>query len=263
MGCTKEEIIRVSVMQRLFGLIGFPLSHSWSKKFFEKKFKDEAIADASYELFPLENICKLTELIQNNPDLKGLNVTIPYKQQVIRFINHLDEVAEAVNAVNTILVRNTHGTTELLGYNTDVYGFQHSLQPLLKPHHRKALILGTGGAAQAAAFVFTRLGIEFSFVSRSPGIQKSLTYNQLDADLMEAHQLIVNATPTGMFPAVHACPPIPYQLLNSGHLLFDMVYNPETTLFMKHGISAGAEVKSGLEMLHLQALRSWKIWNSV
>ena len=243
---------------RLFGLIGYPLSHSFSKKFFEDKFRHEGINDAAYELFPIENINSLPELIQSHPDLRGLNVTIPYKQEVLPFLHHTNHLPEGLNACNCIRIYNN----KLTGYNTDVTGFRQSFMRFYQPHHNRALILGTGGAAEAVAWCFRQMKIEFSLVSRSAGAGVGFTYDDLNAELISSHTVIVNTTPLGMYPKVHECPPIPYDFITSRHYLFDLVYNPSETIFLQKGKERGAVVQNGAEMLVIQAEESWRIWNS-
>jgi shikimate dehydrogenase len=244
--------------KRLFGLIGYPLSHSFSKKYFTEKFAREGIEDAYYELFPIEHIEALPELIKAHPNLVGLNVTIPYKQAVIPYMQELGPGAKAVAAVNTIKV-----TKEgLFGFNSDVYGFEQSLLQAfnaMESQPEAALILGTGGAAKAVAFVLEKLNIPAQYVSRSahPG---RLSYEHLDQTIMNAYPLIINTTPLGMSPNVDTFPPIPYQFAGSKHLFFDLVYNPEETVFLKKGASQGSKVQNGLEMLYGQAEKSWQFW---
>ena len=244
---------------KLFGLIGNPLSHSFSKKYFTEKFESENLADFCYENFPIEDISGLPSLIKSHPDLIGLNVTIPYKEQVIPFLDELDPTAKEISAVNTIKI----SEGKLKGFNTDVYGFMQSLLPLLETFHTHALVLGTGGSAKAVAFGLKKMGIDFHFVSRNPEMQNELGYADLDKDLIRLHKIIVNCTPVGMFPNVDEWPPLPFEYLTPSHLLFDLIYNPEETLFLKKGKSHGAKTKNGLEMLQLQAEKSWEIWNSL
>ena len=242
---------------RTFGLIGYPLSHSFSQKYFTEKFEKENISDCEFRNFPLENLDDFSQLLKNNSALCGLSVTIPYKQRIIKYLAEVDDVAKQVGAVNCIRVGN-----KLSGHNTDVFGFEKSLTPLLKPHHRNALILGTGGAANAVAFVLRKLSIKFLFVTRSRMVESnSITYEALTPEVFSEHTLIINTTPLGMFPNVNECPPIPYELLSGKHLLYDLVYNPEETLFLRKGKEKGAQIKNGLEMLHLQAEKAWEIWN--
>ncbi len=242
---------------RLFGLIGNPLSHSFSKRYFTDKFLREGIADCRYELFPLESINQLTQLINDNPGLRGLNVTVPYKQQVIRFLDE-NFLPGELQACNCIRIQNG----KLSGYNTDHTGFEKSLVPLLKPHHKCALILGNGGATQAVAYVLRKLGIDFEIASRELHEGSTLVYADINADVMNRCLLIINTTPAGMYPHVNDRPPIPYQHLTDRHLLYDLIYNPEKTLFLQKGEEMGAITRNGEEMLVLQAEESWKIWNS-
>ena len=244
---------------KLYGLIGYPLSHSFSRKYFSEKFAREYITGCQYELFPIESIDRLPELLATYPNLKGLNVTIPYKQQVIPFLRSLDEGAAAVGAVNVIRVEGTI----LKGYNSDVFGFQSSLHSFLQEHNtqpERALILGTGGAAKAVRFVLQLLNIPFSTASREPQ-EGQMGYEEVNAHI-EQFPLIINTTPLGMAPKVDSCPDLAYDKLGSGHLLYDLVYNPEITEFMKRGLSRGIPVKNGLEMLYGQAEKAWEIWNT-
>lgn len=239
-----------------YGLIGYPLSHSFSKGYFAEKFLKENITDANYDVFPLEKIEDFTALYQNKENLIGLNVTIPYKQQVIPFLDELDETSANIGAVNT--VKFTQG--KRIGYNTDAYGFEMSLKPMLQSHHTNALILGTGGASKAVEYVLKKLGISFQYVSRNKS-DNTISYEQLDEFIIHNSKLIINCTPIGMYPNVDVAPNIPYNAISEKHLLYDLVYNPEETLFLKKGKEKGAQTKNGLEMLYLQAERSWEIWN--
>lgn len=242
----------------MYGLIGKTLVHSFSKNFFTEKFEREGIDD-KYELFELPEIEQFRDLVDNVP-LNGLNVTIPYKEQVMQFLDEIDETAKAINAVNTVkFMRKADGSLFLKGYNTDVIGFSESLRPLLKDHHKHALVLGTGGAAKAVAYALDRFGIDYKFVSREK-CGENFTYGELDEKILQKYLLIVNCSPLGTFPNVDAAPDIPYQFLGAEHLLYDLVYNPEKTLFMQKGEAQGAVVKNGLEMLHGQALAAWDIW---
>lgn len=243
------------------GLIGYPLEHSFSKKYFTRKFKEEGLKDWKYELYPLVEIKKLPELLENIPELIGLNVTIPHKVAVIPLLDELDEEALKVGSVNTIKILNnsTTGRKYLKGYNTDISGFEKSLVPLLKEHHKNALILGTGGAAKSVKYVLQKLGIEYDLVSRSDVFD--YRYEDLNKRVMEEHSLIINTTPLGMHPETDKCPPIPFKYITKKHLLYDLIYNPEETLFLKRGKQQGAAIKNGLEMLYLQAEKSWEIWN--
>lgn len=253
---------------RKFGLIGYPLSHSFSQKFFNQKFQKENIVDTSYENFPIPSISNFHSLWQKHPTLEGLNVTIPYKKEVIPFLQHSSAVVEAIKACNCIHKFNN----ELYGYNTDVIGFENSLMPFLQPHHTQALILGTGGAAAAVKWVLEKLGISYQFVSRTTNTTinetndashfTTLEYDQLTYSLLQEHTLIINTSPLGMYPTIDQAPPIPYEAITPKHHLYDLIYNPVETLFMKKGLEKGATVQNGLEMLHIQAEESWIIWNS-
>jgi shikimate dehydrogenase len=247
-------------MIRKFGLIGFPLSHSFSKKFFTDKFSNEGI-DAEYLNFELENISLLPHVIASHPDLEGLNVTIPYKEQVIKFLDDTDEAAAQIQAVNTIRIHRSGHHVSLHGFNTDIQGFQESVKPLLQKYHHKALVLGTGGASKGVVKALTNLGIDSILVSRNPEEKGEISYDDLDKDVMDSYKIIVNTTPIGIYPNIEGCPAIPFELITPKHLLFDLVYNPEVTEFLKQGNRRGAVIKNGLEMLYLQALASWEIWN--
>lgn len=245
---------------RQFGLIGFPLSHSFSPGYFANKFKQLGLKNCSYGLFPLQTIEELPTLLSNRPFLEGLNVTIPYKSAVIPFLDELDPQANMVGAVNCIQIEKG----KRKGFNTDVYGFELSLRQFLPdpmPIGLSALVLGTGGAAKSAWYVLQKLGIPYNMVSRQrgPGI---LAYPDITADLFSRSRLIVNTTPLGMSPRLDECPPLPYHAISSEHFFFDLIYNPETTMFLKKAIHAGANTQNGLSMLHLQAERAWEIWNS-
>lgn len=238
-----------------YGIIGYPLGHSFSRGFFTEKFARESI-DAQYLNFEIPDVAMLSDVLRDNPELRGLNVTLPHKQAVIPLLDEMSEEAMEIGAVNVIRVRNG----KLKGFNSDIIGFTNSIKPLLQPHHRKALILGTGGASRAIRVGLIRLGIEWTYVSRSPR-DGMVTYEDITAETLQEYTVIVNCSPVGMFPKVDAAPAIPYELLSPQHLLFDCVYNPEETLFMKKGRKQGATVKNGLEMLHLQAAASWNFWN--
>lgn len=239
-----------------FGIIGFPLGHSFSRGFFTEKFVREGI-DAQYLNFEIPDVAMLGDVLRENPELRGLNVTLPHKQAVIPLLDELSDEAREIGAVNVIRIRDGR----LKGFNSDIIGFTESIRPLLQPHHTKALILGTGGASRAIRVGLSRLGIEWTYVTRSPR-EEMLTYSDLTPEVMKEYTVIVNCSPVGMFPKVDQAPAIPYELLTPKHLLFDCVYNPEDTLFMKKGREQGAIVKNGLEMLHLQAVASWEFWNS-
>ena len=238
-----------------YGIIGFPLGHSFSKGFFTEKFARESI-DAQYLNFEIPDATMLKDVLRENPELRGLNVTLPHKQAVIPLLDELSDEAREIGAVNVIRVRDGR----LKGFNSDIIGFSESIKPLLQPHHSNALILGTGGASRAIRVGLSRLGIEWTYVTRSPR-EGMFAYSDLTPEVMKEYTVIVNCSPVGMFPKVDQAPAIPYELLTPKHLLFDLVYNPEDTLFMKRGREQGAIVKNGLEMLHLQAVASWRFWN--
>lgn len=242
-------------MTAQYGIIGYPLSHSFSPGFFNARFAKEGV-DAEYLSFPIEDISQLTELLNKRPQLRGLNVTIPYKQQVMRLLDEVMPQAAAVGAVNCIAIKN--GRT--IGHNTDVIGFRRSLGPVLQPWHDRALILGTGGAARAVEWVFREMGIRYTLVSRTaaPG---RLTYNELTPQVIQACKLVVNTTPLGMHPDIDRFPSIPYEGFTPQHLAYDLVYNPAETRFLQQAAAHGAITRNGLEMLHLQALAGWEIWN--
>lgn len=242
-----------------FGLIGYPLGHSFSQKYFTKKFEVNNIK-AKYSLFALESIDLLRKMITDNENLVGFNVTIPYKQQIIKYLDSLDESASSVGAVNVVKIENRDGIKRLIGYNSDVYGFYTSIKPLLRENNKKALILGTGGASKAVAAMLSKLGITYKFVSRTKS-DNQYCYSDLNEEILQEYTVIVNTTPIGMFPNVNDCPLLPYEYITDKHLAYDLVYNPETTLFLSRAKKNGATVKNGLEMLHLQAERSWEIWN--
>ena len=242
---------------KLYGLIGRPLKHSFSKKYFTEKFNREGIHDCRYENFELPAIEQLPTILNTHTNLHGLNVTIPYKKEVIAFLDYKNEIVEAVGACNCIKIENG----ELHGYNTDVIGFKKSLQPFLKPHHQKALVLGTGGSSGAVQYALQQLGIRYMLVSRQVR-ENAITYSQLDETILKEHTVIINTTPVGMFPNMEAAPELPYQFLTSQHVLFDLIYNPEKTLFLQKGEARGATTANGYAMLLLQAEESWRIWNS-
>lgn len=250
---------------RTFGLIGYPLSHSFSKKYFTEKFLKEGVVGCRYELFPIEEVNDLPALIAEHQELRGLNVTIPHKLGVLPFLKELDDAAANIGAVNCIsVIRNVEdkgaGGLYLKGYNTDAYGFEESLKPLLRPEHTKALVLGNGGAAKAVKYVLTKLEIPFLVVARSAA-ERCILYNEVTPALMKEYTVIINTTPLGMSPNIDGFPELPYQSMTEKHLAYDLVYNPEETLFLKKAAAQGAKIKNGLEMLYLQAERSWEIWN--
>lgn len=242
-----------------YGLIGYPLGHSFSISYFNQKFKDEGI-DAVYENFEIVNIDLLPEVLDSNPNLKGLNVTIPYKQKVIPFLDKISPEARAIGAVNVIKVIHEGKSVKLKGYNSDVIGFTQSIEPMLERYHKKALILGTGGASKAVDYGLKSLGLETVFVSRyeRPG---TIQYGNITPEVIKEYNVIVNCTPIGMYPNTEVCPELPYEAMDSHTILYDLIYNPDETLFMKKGAAYGANVKNGLEMLLLQAFSSWDFWH--
>ncbi len=245
----------------MYGLIGYPLGHSFSAQYFTEKFLREGL-DECYKLFPIKDINSLSELVDGNKTLNGLNVTLPYKQAVIPFLDKISGDASEIGAVNVIRISRSENAagTHLSGYNTDWKGFIESLEPMLHPDVKKALILGSGGASKAVAYGLKKRGIMPLVVSRSKN-NGDMTYDDIDKTIMSEHLLIVNTTPLGMFPETETYPAIPYHLLTTDHICYDLVYNPEQTEFMRKSAVMGAEVKNGLEMLHIQAELSWKIWN--
>lgn len=245
---------------KIYGLIGYPLTHSFSQNYFNQKFRNENI-DAEYVNFEIPDIGDLMEVISENPNLHGLNVTIPYKEQVIPYLDEIDEDAAQIGAVNVIKFIRNKSSVIFKGYNSDIIGFCDSIAPLLTPNRNKALILGTGGAAKAVYHGLKKLGVEPIYVSRNKQ-EGMLTYGELSNDIMAEYKVIVNTTPLGMYPRMDECPNIPYQCLTTEHLCYDLLYNPDVTLFMKRAEENGAEVKNGLEMLLLQAFAGWNIWNS-
>jgi shikimate dehydrogenase len=248
---------------RRFGLIGYPLSHSFSAGYFAEKFSQLNLTDCVYENFSIDNISKFTDLLKQYPDLAGLNVTIPYKEQIIPYLNEIDKVAKDVKAVNTIkFIKEKNHQVLLKGFNTDIYGFETSLRPFLQSYHNNALILGTGGASKAIKYILKNLNINYISASVEELKENEIRYEDIDRALIEESLLIINATPLGTFPKVDTCPPIPYEYITPRHVLFDLVYNPEETLFLKKGKEKGAKVTNGLKMLHLQAEKAWEIWNS-
>ncbi len=239
-----------------YGLIGKSLGHSFSKAYFTQKFQAAGI-DSSYENFELSDISELTSLIASNPNLSGLNVTIPFKEVVMASLHDVDAEAAAVGAVNTLVIK----AGKIKGYNTDVWGFRESLKPFLAHGMERALILGTGGASRAVAYALRQLGIEILFVSRNPQTDNEIKYDVLNEQAMKNFRLVINTTPLGMYPDTASCPPLPYQYLRANHLLYDLVYNPQETTFIKMGKKMGAATTNGLAMLRLQADKSWEIWN--
>lgn len=245
---------------RTFGLIGYPLAQSFSQKYFTDKFNREKI-DARYLNFEIPSVDELPRLLNHHPYIAGFGVTIPHKENIFQYLNELDENARLIGAVNVIKISWDNKKPTLKGYNTDLIGFTDSIKPLLQAHHKKALILGTGGAAKAIAHAFDRMKIKRKFVSRQAADNGTYTYAELNENLLKEHTIIVNCTPLGMYPNVDECPDIPYHFVTKEHLMYDLTYNPETTLFMQKGLDNGASAKNGLEMLHLQAEAAWQIWN--
>ena len=242
---------------KLYGLLGKTLKHSFSKTYFTNKFSALGITDCRYENFELASINELPQLLIDKPSIKGLNVTIPYKQDVLQFLDEKNDIVKEVNACNCIKI----SEGRLSGYNTDVVGFLQSLKKLLESYHTHALILGTGGSSKAVEYALKTLGINYQNVSREKRLS-AIPYDELDKDILTSHQVIINTTPLGMFPNTGEAPPIPYELLTPRHLLFDLIYNPEKTVFLKMGEEKGAKIANGMEMLLLQAEESWRIWNS-
>ncbi|UIR55825.1 shikimate dehydrogenase [Sphingobacterium sp. SRCM116780] len=243
------------------GLIGFPLGHSFSKKYYLEKFKKENITDINYDLYSIEHIHEF-EKIFNDKDFYGVNVTIPHKISVLPYLHELSPEAKAIQAVNCIQIKHNSKGSYLKGYNTDVFGFMESLKPLLEQQHNKALILGNGGAAKAVEYGLKELHIEYKFVSRVKK-ENNLTYDEVTPNILEEYSIIINCSPVGTFPNIENSPDIPYQHITPKHLLYDLVYNPEETEFLKKGKHQGAKIKNGLEMLELQAEKNWEIWNSI
>ena len=243
-----------------YGLIGYPLGHSFSISYFNQRFQDEGI-DAVYENFEIPAIEALDEIINTNPELRGLNVTIPYKEKVLPFLDNISPEARAIGAVNVIKVIHEGKDVKLKGYNSDVIGFTKSIEPMLdKKWHQKALILGTGGASKAINYGLKHLGLETVFVSRYER-PDTIQYSKITPDVVQEYRVIVNCTPVGMYPKTEVCPPLPYEAMDSHTILYDLIYNPDETLFMKRGAQYGAQTKNGLEMLLLQAFSSWEFWH--
>jgi shikimate dehydrogenase len=243
---------------KIFGLIGYPLGHSFSKILFTKQFEEQGLSDHFFELFPLENILSFSNLIESHPDLQGLAVTIPHKQTVMHYLDEISEEAQKIGAVNCIKIRSGN----LKGYNTDVVGFEKSFVPLLQSQHQKALVLGTGGAAKCVEYTLKKHGIQFVNVSRNPaGGDKRISYKDIDGRIMKDYKIIINCTPVGMSPNENDLPQLPYDFLTKDHLLYDLIYKPFTTKFLDQGIAAGCLTKNGHEMFLLQAAENWKIWS--
>jgi shikimate dehydrogenase len=247
----------VDIVRKRFGLLGRNINYSFSKGYFTDKFNNENFAGCTYENFDIPEIASFPEIIKNTSNLKGLNVTIPYKETVIPFLDKLSKNAAQIGAVNTIKITKKG---KLKGYNTDYYGFKKSLEPLLQPHHKKALILGTGGASKGVAFALDELNIPYTFVSREAK-ENAIDYSRINATTFDNYQIIINSTPVGTSPNVDAFPLIPYEFFTDKHIAYDLIYNPAETQFLKNAKQQGAQIKNGLDMLIFQAEKAWKIWN--
>ena len=241
---------------KVYGIIGYPLGHSFSQKYFTEKFLTEGIKDCSYKIFPIKSVDDLQDILIQNPDLNGFNITIPHKQSILSLLDDTTKLPQNLNACNCVKIVNG----KFIGYNTDVIGFEETLLSQLKSHHTKALILGNGGAAEAVKFVLNKLNIAFKIVSRKLHDGSDLTYADITQRIIGDNLLIINTTPLGTFPDVEECPAIPYQYLTAQHFLYDLVYNPPKTLFLKKGEEYGAAIKNGYDMLVIQAEESWRIW---
>lgn len=242
---------------RIFGLIGKNINYSFSVAYFSEKFQKESITDALYKNFDIPEVTYFLQILKKHKDLKGLNVTIPYKQEIIPYLDKLSRKAEEVGAVNTIKVTKKG---KLKGYNTDVYGFKKSLKPLLKPHHKKALVLGTGGASRAVIYVLEKLGLEYKIVSRNP-IENQLSYDAISQEVMQEYTIVINCTPLGTSPNTEQCPELNYDYFTDQHLAFDLIYNPAETAFLRKAKQQGATIQNGYQMLMYQAEKAWEIWN--
>jgi shikimate dehydrogenase len=244
---------------RRFGLIGYPLGHSFSKKYFSEKFLEEKIENCYYDLYPISSIDKLPDLIENE-NLEGLNVTIPYKSAVLSYLDIIDAEAQAVGAVNVIKVKKEEGEIILHGYNSDIKGLMDTLVPVINEEIKNALVLGTGGASKAVCYVLKKLSVNYTLISRIKK-QDTIQYSEITSDILINNHLIINTTPLGMFPDINSKPDLEYKHIGKNHILFDLVYNPEITEFLKRGKERGSKIISGIKMLHSQAERSWEIWN--
>lgn len=240
-----------------YGLIGYPLSHSFSQRYFADKFLQESIANAVYENYPIPSIQALESILDQYPDLCGFNITIPYKKDILAYLSSSTQAVQQMGACNCVKITNG----KLIGYNTDVIGFERSLLPYLKPQHQQALILGTGGASAAVAYVLHQLQIPFKYVSRKKS-DLSITYEEVDERMIQTHQLIINTTPLGMHPSVDEYPTLPYQFMNKTHHCFDLIYNPAETMFLQKAKASGASIQNGADMLVIQAEESWRIWTT-
>jgi shikimate dehydrogenase len=245
---------------RKFGLIGYPLGHSFSRKYFTEKFRNEGISDSVYDNYPITDISQLKELVSGDPELCGLNVTIPYKSEVLRFLDFIDKEASEIGAVNVIKISRRGGRVFLSGFNSDVTGITDSLNPYFKNNLNHAMVLGTGGSSRSVCFVLKKMGARITMVSRESRADV-ISYCDITPELIADIQLIVNSTPLGMYPAIEGKPDLDYSLLGKKHTLFDLVYNPELTAFLDSGLKQGCTIVTGLKMLHSQAERAWEIWN--
>lgn len=245
-----------------YGLIGYPLSHSFSERYFSEKLKRENIKDSIYKHYPLKEIESFPKFLKENSNIKGLNVTIPYKEGIIKYLDEIDVYARMIGAVNTIKIEKKSGKTKLIGYNTDAKAFESTLKPILKPQYKKALILGSGGSSKAIQFILKKLGIATTIVSRKPLKSHHIVYWAISKSLLESHSIIINTTPLGMYPDIEKYPDIPYQFLTSNHVLYDLIYNPPKTKFINFGLEKKCKTFNGEDMLKLQADLSWNIWKS-
>jgi shikimate dehydrogenase len=249
-------------MKKIYGLIGHRLGYSFSKKFFTVKFESEGISDCEYRNFEIDSIEAFQDIFKKHKNIYGLNVTIPYKEQVMQYLDEIDEEAQKVGAINTIKpIPEVNKDLRLKGYNTDIYGFETSLKRVITSNHKHALVLGTGGASKAIKYVLEKLNIEYISASIEELKENEIGYDEIDEKMMKLRTLIIHATPLGTYPNIDSCPVIPYEHIGKGHVLFDLVYNPEETKFMKLGREKGAKAVNGLEMLQLQAIKAWDIWN--
>lgn len=245
---------------RKLGLIGYPLGHSFSKKYYLAKFEQENIVGTEYDLYPVENLADFRTVYEYDNSFSGFNVTIPHKRNVLALLDELSPEAEQIQAVNCVRIKRENGRIILKGYNTDAYGFEQSLLPLLHDQHNSALVFGNGGAAKAVHYILGKLNIPFKVVSRKKD-GANLSYDELTSEIISANKLLINCSPVGTFPDIETCPAIPYDGIGPDHLLYDLIYNPEETLFLRKGKQRGAAIKNGYEMLVLQAERNWAIWN--
>ena len=255
--CKTQEIVMAEILKKRYGLLGRNISYSFSKGYFTDKFNNENFSGCSYENFDIQEIEAFTQITKDSSDLKGLSVTIPYKETIIPFLDKLSKKAAKIGAVNTIKITKEG---KLKGYNTDYYGFKKALEPLLKSHHKKALVLGTGGASKGVAFALEELDISYIFVSREAKIN-TITYSQINETTFDNYQIIINASPVGTSPNVDTCPLLPYEYFTEKHIAFDLIYNPAETQFLKKAKEKGAQIKNGLDMLIFQAEKAWEIWN--